>query len=111
MPLRAKSTYCSMKALPTRLLSEPTSGKRRNLPRQLTSEPSNFRIADDTPERCHGRVFHTWRSSVGSQGRGHLHRDNEVAGEKIGEQVSERRRTTELSGRNPSGRFTPFPTG
>jgi hypothetical protein len=43
--------------------------------------------------------------------RGHLHRDNKVAGEKIGEQVSERRRATELDGRNPSGRFTPFPIG
>ncbi len=37
--------------------------------------------------------------------------DNKVAGEKIGEQVSERRRATELGGGNPSVRFTPFPTG
>jgi hypothetical protein len=37
------------------------------------------------------RESFTW-SSVGSYGRGHLHRDNKVAGEKIGEQVPERRR-------------------
>ena len=40
-----------------------------------------------------------------------MHRDNKIAGEKIGEQVSERRRVTELRGRNRSGRFSPFPTG
>ena len=40
-----------------------------------------------------------------------MHRDDKVAGEKIGEQVPERRLATELGGRNPSGRFTPFPTG
>ena len=40
-----------------------------------------------------------------------MHRDGKVAGEKIGEQVSERRRATKLGGRNPSGRFTLFPTG
>jgi hypothetical protein len=33
----------------------------------------------------------------------------EVAGD--GEQVSERRRARKLGGRNPSGRFTPYPTG
>ena len=40
-----------------------------------------------------------------------MYSDGKVAGEKIGEQVSERRRATKLGGRNPSGRFTLFPTG
>jgi hypothetical protein len=55
-------------------------------------------------------LHHRWRSSVGSKGRGHLHRDNKIAGEKIGEQVSERRRAPQVSGRNPSIRLAPFPT-
>src|SRR5450755_2076407 len=38
------------------------------------------------------------------------HRDDKVASEKIGEQVSERWRATQLGGRYPSGRFAPFPT-
>ena len=40
-----------------------------------------------------------------------MHRDGKVACEKIGEQVSERRRATKLGDRNPSGRFTLFPSG
>src|SRR4029077_17822407 len=52
-----------------------------------------------------------WWSSVGSQGRRHLHRGNKVAGQKIREQVSQRRCATELGGGNPSIDLTPFPTG
>jgi len=40
-----------------------------------------------------------------------MHRDGKVAGEKKGEQVSERRRARKLGDRNPSDRFTLFPTG
>ncbi len=40
-----------------------------------------------------------------------MHRNNKVAGEKIGEQVPERPRATKLSSRNPSVLFTPSPTG
>ena len=40
-----------------------------------------------------------------------MHRDARVAGEKIGEQASERRRATKLGGRNRSDRFTLFRSG
>ena len=40
-----------------------------------------------------------------------MHSDKKVAGEKIGEQVPERRRATQLPAGNPSVRFAPFPTG
>ena len=52
-------------------------------------------LTDQRECKCRKRAVRresfTW-SSVGSKSRGHLHRDNKVAGEKIGEQVSERRR-------------------
>jgi hypothetical protein len=38
------------------------------------------------------------------------HRDKKVAGEKIGEEMSERWRTTQLACRNPSIGLTPLPT-
>src|SRR5437899_2342050 len=38
------------------------------------------------------------------------HRNKKVAGEKIGKQMSERWRTTQLACRNPSIRLTPLPT-
>src|SRR6266550_2297119 len=57
-------------------------------------KPSRLMKTDQRECKCRKRAVRresfTW-SSVGSEGRGHLHRDNKVAGEKIGEQVSKRR--------------------
>jgi hypothetical protein len=56
---------------------------------------SRLMKADQRECKCRKRAVRResfrW-SSVGSQSRGRLHRDNKVTGEKIGEQVSERRR-------------------
>src|SRR5271155_2219428 len=49
-------------------------------------------------------------SGVGFQGCGNLHGDEKVAGEKIGEQESQRRSVPHLVGSNHSIRLAPFPT-
>src|ERR1700731_559471 len=46
-----------------------------------------------------------------SRTRRDSHGDKKVAGEKVGEQMSERWRATQLAGRNPSIRLTPLPPG
>jgi len=50
-----------------------------------------------------------FRSSVGFQSRSDLHRYEKVAGEKIGIQVSKRRRVAQLGGRNHSVGLAPLP--
>jgi len=50
-------------------------------------------------------------TSSDSRARSDSHRDKKVTGEEIGEWMSERRRVTQLAGRNPSIRLSPLPTG
>src|SRR5271170_5419417 len=68
----------------------------------------------DAPEGCGAQtaLLHAGHveSGVGFQGCRDLHGDEKVAGEKIGEQESERRRVVHLVGSNHSVRLAPFPT-
>src|ERR1700722_3730120 len=63
------------------------------------------------PHRPGLRVQYNGRLATGFLGGGGLYGDEEVAGEKIVEQVAERRGVTQLGGGNHSICLTPFPAG
>jgi hypothetical protein len=104
---------CKVKAQPTEGMQQ--KGNLRGEHRYGLGAPS-LRVNGTNPLAMFIRergpwVFHTWRSSVVAGGGRDWHGDEKVVGENIGIQVSERGRTPQLGGGNPSIRFIPFPVG
>jgi hypothetical protein len=56
-------------------------------------------------------TFHRWRSSAAAASGRDWHGDEKIAGEQIGVQVSQRGRTPQFGGSNPSIRLIPVPAG